>query len=374
MGKIIKVTESEKKQILTLHETVKTEENYFESIENRIKNILLEKHEGPKLQSGESMTEDGKILSVKTVKKPDLIIEAEANFPPGKWEPFSLDEEQQKKIKDWFSNIKNSDVGIDVKIIAGSSKSGPHSTDEEGRRKFNIDLAGKRATKGIETVKTFLDSVLKPQIASTVNYTTDITGAHQGPEYDPKKNKSSEPQYQPYQFVKIKIHAKGEVTVESRRPVSFMPYRVLPIGNLPNIGFVEFCISGFSTRENGLYSCPNNGWKALYYSNTGDKVTKGTTRWIPIPPADTARGIVWQGSQAESGTGEFANGAMRCFQYETSGKDNERCKSFYDKWPNYSYRWKEGKEGDDWSIPGPEVGDKMYQRVIENWGDTYAQQ
>jgi len=375
MNKRIYSLESEKSQILALHESVKNEKNYFETLENKIQKILLEKHEPPKLQSGESMTEDGKILSVKKGKKPDLLVNLNVEFDPGKFEDkyVTLSEEDKTKIKNWFANTNFENIEISVTVIAGSSKSGPGKTDEE-RKNFNTELAKKRANTGNGVIKTYLDTILKPELQSQVKYYEDITGAHQGPEFDPSVNNSKEPQYQPYQFVKIRISAKGNVTIETRRELSFQPYRVLPIGNLPNIGFVEFCVSGFYTKENGLYVCPDRGWKALYYSNNGDKVTKGVTRWIPIPPSDTKRGIVWTGSQAESGTGEFAGGAMRCFQYETSGKEKENCQAFYDKWPNYSYRYREGKEGTDWSIPGDEVGADMYQQIITNWGTTYVQQ
>ena len=370
------ISESEKSQILTLHESVRNKNNYFETLENKIQKVLLEKHEPPKLQPGESMTEDGKILSVKKVKKPDLLVNLNVEFDPGKFEDkyVTLSEEDKTKIKNWFDGTDFLDAEISVTVIAGSSKSGPGKTDEE-RKTFNTELAQKRADTGNNVIKTYLDTILDPELQSQVKYSEDITGAHQGPEYIPGKNRSTEPQYQQFQFVKIRISAKGEVNIESERETSFQPWRVLPIGNLPNIGFVEFCVSGFYYNEtNRLYMCPNNGWKALYYSNNGDKVVKGTTRWIPIPPSDTKRGIVWTGSQAESGTGDFAGGAMKCFQYETSGKDKENCQAFYDKWPNYSYRYKEGKEGNDWSIPGKEVGEDMYQKIITNWGTTYAQQ
>ena len=376
MNKRTYISESEKSQILTLHESVRNENNYFETLENKIQKVLLEKHGPPKLQPGESMTEDGKILSVKKEKKPDLLVNLNVEFDPGKFEDkyVTLSEEDKTKIKNWFDGTDFLDAEISVTVIAGSSKSGPGKTDEE-RKTFNTELAQKRADTGNNVIKTYLDTILDPELQSQVKYSEDITGAHRGPEYIPGKNRSTEPQYQKFQFVKIRISAKGDVNIETKKPVAFQPYRVLPIGNLPNIGFVEFCVSGFYYNEtNRLYMCPNNGWKALYYSNNGDNVVKGTTRWIPIPPSDTKRGIVWNGSQAESGTGEFAGGAMKCFQYETSGKDKENCQAFYDKWPNYSYRYREVKKGNDWSIPGKEVGEDMYQQIITNWGTTYAQQ
>jgi len=369
------ISESEKSQILKLHESVKNEKKYFETLENKIRKVLLEKHEPPKLRPGESMTEDGKILSVERVKKPDLLVNLNVEFDPGEYKDknVTLSEEDKTKIKNWFADTDFLNVEISVTVIAGSSKSGPGKTDEE-RKTFNTNLAKKRVVTGNNVIKTYLNTILDPELQSQVKYSEDITGAHQGPEYVYGKNNSKESQYQPYQFVKIKISAKGDVNIETRRPVAFQPYRVLPLVNLPNIGFVEFCVSGFYTKENGLYSCPDRGWKALYYSNNRDKVVKGKTRWIPIPPSDTERGIVYTRSQAESGTGEFAGGAFRCFQYETSGQDKENCQAFYDKWPNYSYRYKEGKEGTDWSLPGKEVGEDMYQQIITNWGTTYAQQ
>lgn len=371
------ISESEKSQILTLHESVKNEKNYFDTLENKIRKVLLEKHEPPKLQPGQSMTEDGKILSVKREKKPDLLIELNVQFDPGKFqaENVTLSEENKTKIKNWFADTNFLDVEISVTVIAGSSKTGPNDRDEEGRRQFNIELAKKRANTGNNVIKTYLDTILKPELQSQVKYSEDITGAYQGPPYIPGTNKSTESQYQQFQFVKIRISAKGEVEVMKIEPVNFQPWQVRQLGNLPFIGIVFFCVSGFETQyPTGVYMCPNSGWQALYYSNTGKDVIKGTTRWIPIPPSDTKKGAIWMGSQAERGTGEFAGGATGCFQYETSGKDKENCQAFYDKWPNYSYRWKDPKAGNDWSLPGKEVGEEMYQKIIKNWGTTYAQQ
>lgn len=374
MNKRTYISESEKSQILTLHESVRNENNYFETLENKIQKVLFEQHEPPKLQPGQSMTEDGKILSVKKVKKPDLLLDGSIKFPPGKWEPFNLTEQQKKEIKNWFADIEASKYSIDVTVMAGSSKSGPDKRDEEGRRQYNIELAGKRATVGLNTIKSFLDSILDPEILSLVNYKTDISYAHQGPEYIPGKNKSSESQYQTHQFVNFKIHATGELDVLQEESPQFQPWKVVKVPGFPNIGIVSFCVSGIKNHSDGQYRCPDNGYKILYYSNTDDKVQKGSTRWIPIAPEDAAKGIVYAASQAQSGKGIFKEkGSFWCFQYE-SGNKNENCKTYYNSWPNYSYRWKEGKEGTDWSLPGKEVGDDMYKQIIENWGTTYAKQ
>ena len=203
------ISESEKSQILTLHESVRNKNNYFETLENKIQKVLLEKHEPPKLQPGESMTEDGKILSVKKVKKPDLLVNLNVEFDPGKFEDkyVTLSEEDKTKIKNWFDGTDFLDAEISVTVIAGSSKSGPGKTDEE-RKTFNTELAQKRADTGNNVIKTYLDTILDPELQSQVKYSEDITGAHQGPEYIPGKNRITEPQYQQFQLLKKRISAK----------------------------------------------------------------------------------------------------------------------------------------------------------------------
>lgn len=370
MNKRIIISEEEKKQIRTLHETQKKEVNYFQILESKVNRLLNEQHTDPVLYPGEFMTPDGQTIKKITqgVKSP-LQLKIATNFPPGKSEPFILTDDEMEKMKNWFGDPSLKGVKTNVIVTAGSSKSGPGNTDEE-RKQFNIELAKKRANTAFEVIKQFLSTFSDEEILSNVNYITDVSQAFAGPEYIPGKNNSKEPQYQPYQFVTVTIQAEGSTQVEANRDIKFQPYRIRPYSNVVNSGIVEFCTKGFSPDQYGYgYYCDGGGggYRAVYYSNNVRANDVSKSRWLPITDGDPGYQDL-ENSNLVHSKGIFAEpDASWCFQYEFNGADPKRCQKFYDKWPNYNYRYRKGGVGSDWSIPGPEINKNLYEMIQKNW-------
>jgi hypothetical protein len=375
MGKRILISENEKEQIRSLHENQKKEINYFQILENKVNRLLVtEQHQPPNVTPGTFISPDGtKLVRNETSKVKPLIIKAETKFAPGKSEPWSLTENEKKQINEWYKNSLLKNVETEVIVTAGSSKSGPGATEEE-RKKFNIELAQKRANTAFSSIKVFLGTV--PGVTlDKVKYITDISQAFSGPDYIPGTNKSSEPQYQPYQFVTITIQAKAEISVQKSETYTFQPYRILG-WNAPHTRIITFCADGFATDAQGVYRCkvqkPN--YASVYYSNGGDNQEPGKVRWIPVEEGDVAGQSV-SNSNFVLGLGmwdekKYPN-ARWCFQYEYNGASNEpKCQDYFKKWPNYSNRYRYGGQGSNWSVPGNEVPKATAEKIAKNWS-TY---
>jgi len=368
MGKRIIISENEKEKIRSLHENQKTEINYFNVLEKKYTELVNEQHQPPNPTPGTFISPDGtKLVRNETSKVKPLIIKAETKFALGKSQPWSLTDDEKTKISNWYNNQGLKNVETEVIVTAGSSKSGPGKTEEE-RKAFNIDLAQKRADTAFSSIKNYLSTI--PGISlDKVKYITDISQAFAGPDYTPNVNKSTEPQYQPYQFVTITIQAKGEVETKSSQTYSFQPYRILA-WNAPHTRIITFCADGFATDAQGIYRCkvqkPN--YASVYYSNGDDNQVAGKVRWIPVQEGDLAGESV-SNSDFVLGKGMWSDETARwCFQYEYHGAGKEpKCQDYFKKWPNYSYRYRYGGSGSDWSVPGNEVPRTTAEKIAKNW-------
>jgi hypothetical protein len=368
MGKRIIISENEKEQIRSLHENQKKEINYFQILENKVNRLLVnEQHQPPNPTPGTFISPDGtKLVRNETSKVKPLIIEAKTKFAPGKSQPWSLTDTEKKQITNWYSNINLKNVETEVIVTAGSSKSG--SGNEEQRKKFNIELAQKRANTAFNSIKDYFSS--DPNIdLNKVKFITDISQAFAGPNFIPGVNTSDEAQYQEYQFVTITIQAKGEVETKSSQTYPFQPYRILA-WNAPHTRIITFCADGFATDAQGIYRCkvqkPN--YASVYYSNGDDNQVAGKVRWIPVQEGDLAGESV-SNSDFVLGKGMWSDDTARwCFQYEYHGAGKEpKCQDYFKKWPNYSYRYRYGGSGSDWSVPGNEVPRATAEKIAKNW-------
>lgn len=368
MNRRILISEEEKKQIRALYETKKKEIDYFQILESKVDRLLNEQHTDPVLYPGEFMTPDGQTIKKITqgVKNP-LQLKIETNFPPGEFTPFVLTNEEKQKIQNWYNDDSLTGVETEIIVTAGSSKSG--SGNEEQRRQFNINLAQQRANTAFGVIRQFLSTFSDEEILNSVNYITDVSQAFSGPDYIPGVNTSKEKQYQPFQFVTITIQARGNTQVESSRDIKFQPYQIRPYSNVVNSGIVNFCIKGFSVPEYGGYQCDggNGGYRAVYYSNNIKANDVSKSRWIPIADEDPGYQDL-ENSNLVRSKGVFSEpDASYCFQYEFNGADPKKCQKFYDKWPNYNYRYRRGGIGSDWSLPGPEINKNIYEPIQKNW-------
>ena len=375
MSKRLLISENEKEQIRSLHENQKKEINYFQILENKVNKLLVnEQHQPPNVTPGTFISPDGtKLLRNETSKVKPLIIKAETKFAPGDSEPWSLTDSEKKQITNWYANQELKNVETEVIVTAGSSKSGKGT--EEQRKKFNIELAQKRANTAFTSIKDYLGTV--PGVTlDKVKYITDISQAFAGPDFipgpGPGTNKSSEPQYQPYQFVTITIQAKGEIETKSSTTYPFQPYRKIEFGS-PHVRFITFCAQGFATNASGVYRCKVDtaSYASVYYSNGGDDQPKGSVRWIPVKEGDDAA-LSMSTSDFVLGRGmwnekEYPNSRW-CFQYEFHGAKNEpKCQDYFKNWPDYSYRYRYGGQGSDWSVPGNEVPRATAEMIRKNW-------
>lgn len=285
-----------------------------------------------------------------------IVLDAKV-FKPGLYEPMQITQENQVKLDElvtWLNNPEANNKKITITITAGSSKIPPRDKTRDPEE-YNIELAKKRGDTGINYLKSFLANKVQTNVLNNINYVVDTSAAYKGPEYNQNPN---DPIYLPYQFVKITAVLSSETGTEQKLKSPKWRSQVIP--ESPHMAFIYFCVGGF---KNGKY-CSDWG-NPVYLSNgfgTASNLTEAKQmRWVPIP--EMSSGINWGNSDFITNSGKFTKESARCFQYEFSGQQNERCKEALQGLDNYSSKYFNDQ------FPGPEIGNQ-YQTIRQNWSGT----
>lgn len=348
MNKRIIISEEEKKQIRTLHETQKKEVNYFQILESKVNRLIVEQGftgQGklPELKAGEKRGEGGQIISSKIEEIPPLNIEIDATFPANKYEPYNPRPEDLKKLNQlvtWLNNRQLINQNVQIKVNSGSSKTGNYENNKK--------LAIKRGETGINFIKEFLKDKISEQIYNNIVFPepTDEL-ANQGPE----PGEATQAEYREYQKFKIIATATGTIKTQTAREVNMELYKpqdapfsggfTFEIGDgakslakklgivdqsvidtlynnwpqsslrprdravqgangvtylekvkdsnyviIPSfeVGWVTFCINGFETYTSGKYLCSSSN--PGYRQVYGYNGTYPGNRWLAYPSID----------------------------------------------------------------------------------------
>lgn len=281
-------------------------------------------------------------------------------FKPGLYTPMEITQENQVKLDElvaWLNNPEANNKKITITITAGSSKIPPRDKTRDAEE-YNIELAKKRGETGINYLKSFLVNKVPTNVLNSINYVVDTSAAYKGPEYNGNPN---DPKYLQYQFVKITAVLSSEDEI-LKEPKNQKPskWRSQVIPESPHMAFIYFCVGGF---KNGKY-CSDWG-NPVYLSNGFGKASNLTEakqmRWVPIP--EMSSGINWGNSDFITNSGKFTKESARCFQYEFSGQQNERCGKVLQGLDDYSSKYFNDQ------FPGPEIGNQ-YQDIRQNWAET----
>lgn len=346
MNRRIIISEEEKKQIRTLHETQKKEVNYFQILESKVNRLIVEQGftgQGklPELKAGEQRGEGGQITSSKEEELKPYIVDLTANFPANVTKPYKPTPEDLKKLEGlvaWLNNPQLKTSSVEIKVNSGSSRTGNF---EDNKR-----LAIERGQTGIDYIKNYLKGKIKTDVYDKIVFPEPNDSlANQGP----KPGEATAQEYQLYQKFQIIANAKGTIETKSTRQVDLKIYerRDAPMSNgfsfyigngaedlakklgindpksvetlrinwpltsgkplaqyddsgkftgykydspyvtvnkLPGIGWVNFCVNGPESYTSGKYDCSSGpaGYRQVY-AHSGGYPGK---RWMPYPEID----------------------------------------------------------------------------------------
>jgi hypothetical protein len=249
MGKRILVSENEKEQIRSLHENQKKEINYFQILENKVNELLMEQDpkditgvyldgkQGslPALRPGETR-DNGQISSTKSEELKPFTVDLTANFPANVTKPYNPTPEDLKKLEGlvaWLNNPQLKTSSVEIKVNSGSSKTGNF---EDNKR-----LAIERGRTGIDYIKNYLKGKIKTDVYDKIVFPEPNDSlANQGPE--PKKATAKE--YEKFQKFQIIADAKGTIETKSTREVKIELYKFPPVVD----GAVLFFNTGNATK------------------------------------------------------------------------------------------------------------------------------
>ena len=352
MSKRLLISENEKEQIRSLHENQKKEINYFQILENKVNELLMEQDDTsgvyldgkqgslPALRPGETR-DNGQISSTKSEELKPFTVDLTANFPANVTKPYNPTPEDLKKLQglvQWLNNPDLKTSSVEIKVNSGSSKTGNF---EDNKR-----LAIERGQTGIDYIKNYLKGKIKTDVYDKIVFPEPNDSlANQGPE--PKTATAEE--YQKFQKFQIIADAKGTIETKSSREVNIELYKFPPVvegammifetgnatklANLLNITdknsiqtlindwpkygtnpvdasevspyqvalfstkvtgdfqfqYVTFCIKGFTNYRAGQYKCSETN-DVLGYRQVYATVNGGK-RWLPYPSINWVEGI-----------------------------------------------------------------------------------
>ena len=242
MGKRILVSENEKEQIRSLHENQKKEINYFQILENKVNELLMEqdpkditgvyldssKGSLPALRPGETR-DNGQISSTKSEELKPFTVDLTANFPANVTKPYNPTPEDLKKLEGlvaWLNNPQLKTSSVEIKVNSGSSKTGNF---EDNKR-----LAIERGRTGIDYIEKYLKGKIKTDVYDKIVFPEPNDSlANQGPE--PKTATAEE--YEKFQKFQIIADAKGTIETKLTRQVKIEIYKSADISEGDNMVF-----------------------------------------------------------------------------------------------------------------------------------------
>ena len=267
----------------------------------------------------EIRTINGKRFEVST-EDDDFSIDFNAEFNPGKYLAADMSntvDSEITQLADFLTNPELKGKKLVVVIKAGSSKTPvtpggvvANELQRLGVEPTNTGLAKLRANTALELVKNGLSGRISQDVFNNIEFTTDLSGIEQGPEFIPGEDDANDVKYKGYQKLGAEAFASGFIE---------------RFAELPDICNTSWDGSGDQGKESnkgaesgGGYSYasyPENGGKGMEYDlglDTEGEVTLHFTAYhIPDMFQITYNGVTHT-SSGPGGEGFVSNNFKTC--------------------------------------------------------------